>query len=77
MTDANNKTRTVTPAPASEKNEATPALDKIRRFKRSKARMREFQAREGDLWAFYRELRRQTEALSKQPAKDQAMLIAA
>ncbi len=66
MTDANNKTRIVTPGPATEKTEATPAPDNaapVRTGKESEARVREIRAREQDLWDFQQELIRQTLAL--------------
>jgi hypothetical protein len=77
MTDANNKTRIVTPGPATEKTDATPAPDNaapVRTDKESEARLREIRAREQDLWAFHQELLRQTLALVKQHENDPAML---
>ena len=69
MTNANNKTRIVTPDPATEKTEATPASDNaapVQTDKKSEARVREIRAREQDLWDFQQELIRQTLARLKQ-----------
>ena len=77
MTDANNKTRIVTPGPATEKTEATPAPDNaasVRTVNESDARLREIRAREQDLWDFNQELLRQTLTLFKQYKNDPAML---